>query len=100
MPEVVQNTLLGVVFALIGAVVGILVVLLSSLVLPRFIDRLTPNLDEGKEIARGNVAVAQYFGLVMGASILGVSLVVAAAVLGGILAALHGPSVLPPPPPS
>jgi len=30
---------------------------------PRLIDRLTPNIDEGKEIARGNLAVAQYFGL-------------------------------------
>ena len=62
---------------------------MASAVLPRLIDRFTPNLDEGKEIARGNVAVAQYFGRVVGASILGVSIVVAAAVLGGIIAALH-----------
>jgi len=64
-------------------------VLLSSLFLPRLIDRMTPNLDEDKEIARGNVAVAEYFGKVVGASILGVSIVVAAAVVGGIIAALH-----------
>jgi hypothetical protein len=36
------------------------------------------------------VAVAQYFGRVVSASILGISIVVAAAVLGGLLAALHG----------
>jgi hypothetical protein len=33
--------------------------------------------------------VAQYFGRIAGASIIGVSIVVAAAVLGGIMAALH-----------
>ena len=56
---------------------------------PKLIERLTPDLDEAKEIARGNQAVADYYGRVVGAAILGVSLVVAAAVLGGTLAALH-----------
>jgi hypothetical protein len=53
------------------------------------IDRLTPNIDEQKEIVRGNSAVAEYFGRVAGATIIGLSLVVAAAVLGGVIAALH-----------
>jgi hypothetical protein len=79
----------AVVFSIVGGLVGIALVIAASTVLPKLIDRFTPNLDEGKEIARGNVAVAQYFGRVVGASILGVSLVVAAAVLGGIIAALH-----------
>lgn len=91
MSEVVaQNILYAVVFSLVGGILGIVLVLGSTLVLPRLIDRMTPNLDEEKEIARGNVAVAEYFGRVVGASILGISLVVAAAILGGILAALHG----------
>ena len=89
MSEVTQNIGWAVVFTFIGGVVGIALVLISSLVLPRLIERMTPNLDEEKEIARGNVAVAQYFGRIAAASIIGMSIVVAAAVLGGILAALH-----------
>ena len=73
-------------FALVGGTAGIALVLASSAFLPRFIDRLTPKLDEEKEIARGNVAVAEYFGRVVAASILGMSMVAAAAVLAGTIA--------------
>ena len=52
--------------------------------IPGMIDRLTPTIDEQKEIVRGNQTVAQFFGLVSGAVIIGVSIVLAAAVLGGI----------------
>jgi uncharacterized membrane protein YjfL (UPF0719 family) len=89
MSEVAQNIGWAVVFSVIGGVVGVALVLASSLVLPRLIERMTPNLDEEKEIARGNVAVAQYFGRIAAASIIGVSIVIAAAVLGGIIAALY-----------
>jgi uncharacterized membrane protein YjfL (UPF0719 family) len=77
------------VFSTIGALIGTVLVLVSTLVVPRILDRLTPNIDEQKEIVRGNQAVAEYFGRVVGAAILGVSIVVAAAVLAGIMAALH-----------
>ena len=76
-----------IVFVALGAVFGVALVFAASLVLPRLIDRLTPNLDEEKEIARGNTAVGEYFGRVCAAAILGISIVVAAAVLGGIIAA-------------
>lgn len=89
MNQVAMNIAWSVVFAAVGGLVGIALVLCASLVLPKLINRMTPNMDEEKEIARGNIAVAQFFGLVVGASILGVSLVAAAAVLGGIIAALH-----------
>jgi hypothetical protein len=89
MSEVAMNIGWAVIFSIIGGIVGIGLVLLASVGLPRVIERMTPSLDEGKEIARGNVAVAQYFGRVVGASIIGISIVVAAAVLGGILAGLH-----------
>jgi len=89
MSEVAINIGWAVVFSFVGGVVGVVLVLASSLVLPRLIERMTPNLDEEKEIARGNVAVAQYFGRIASASIIGISIVVAAAVLGGIIAALH-----------
>lgn len=88
--EALTNIGWAAIFAIVGGIVGIALVMLSLLVLPRLIDRLTPNLDEDKEIARGNQAVAEYFGRVVSAGIVGVSIVVAAAVLGGIIAALHG----------
>ena len=80
----------AVVYAVIGGVVGGVMVLLASVLLPRLIDRLTPHIDEEKEIIRGNQAVAEYFGRVVAASILGVSIVVAAAILGALIAALAG----------
>jgi small-conductance mechanosensitive channel len=89
MNEVAYNMAWAVVFSALGGLIGIALILAASVFLPRFIERLTPNIDEDKEIARGNVAVANYFGRVVGASIIGISIVVAAAVLGGIIAALH-----------
>jgi hypothetical protein len=89
MSEVAQNMGWAVVFSTLGGVIGIVLVMLATLILPRLIDRMTPKINEEKEIARGNVAVAQYFGRVVGATIIGVSIVIAAAVLGGIIAALH-----------
>ena len=89
MMETIRNIGWSVVFSFIGGLVGITLVLVSSIIVPRLIDRLTPNIDEQKEIARGNSAVAEYFGRVAGATIIGLSLVVAAAVLGGVIAALH-----------
>ena len=79
----------AVVIVAVGGLAGIGLVLLAAAYLPRLLDRLTPNIDEGKEIARGNLAVAQYFGLVVAGSIIGLSIVIAAAVLGGIIAALY-----------
>jgi hypothetical protein len=79
----------AVAFILLGGVLGIGLVLAGSLVLPRLIDRLTPDMDEEKEIARGNVAAAEYFGRVVAASIIGLSIVVGAAIVAGIIAALH-----------
>ena len=89
MSEAVINIGWAVVFSMVGGIVGVALVLAASVVLPKLIERMTPNIDEDKEIARGNIAVAQYFGRVVSASIIGVSIVVAAAVLGGIIAALH-----------
>jgi len=89
MNETVANMGWGVLFIIGGGVAGVAVLLLAAAFLPRMIERLTPAIDEEKEIARGNTAVAEYFGRVVGACILGASIIVAAAVLGGILAALH-----------
>ena len=90
--DVAANIGLAVIISVVGGIIGIGLVLLASSFLPRLIDRLTPNIDEEKEIVRGNHAVAEYFGRVSGAAILGASIVIAAAILGGIMAALHGPA--------
>ncbi len=89
MVETLQNIGWSVIFSVIGGLIGMALVIASSLILPALIDRLTPNIDEHKEIVRGNTAVGEYYGRVVGSAILGVSIVIAAAVLGGILAALH-----------
>ena len=89
MIETLHNIGWSLVFSVIGSLIGMALVNLSSLILPTLVDRMTPNIDEQKEIVRGNLAVGEYFGRVVGSAILGVSIVVAAAVLGGIIAALH-----------
>ena len=89
MAETFNNIGWSLIFSIAGALIGIILLILSTLVLPALINRLTPNIDEEKEIARGNTAVGEYYGRVVGAVILGVSIIVAAAVLGGIIAALH-----------
>lgn len=89
MPETIYNIGWAVVFSVVGGLIGMVLVIASSLILPGLIDRLTPNIDEQKEIARGNTAVGEYFGRVVAAAIIGVSIVAAAAVLSGIIAALH-----------
>ena len=89
MIEVIHNIGWAIVFSVVGGLVGMMLVFLASVIVPRLIDRFTPNIDEQKEIIRGNSAVAEYYGRLVSAAILGVSIVVAAAVLGGVIAALH-----------
>ena len=83
-----------VLYTVVGAILGGLLVLWIARYVPRMIDRLTPHIDEQRELARGNQAVALFYGLVSASVILGVSLVVAAAVLGGLQS---GAGILSPP---
>jgi len=78
------------VFALAGGAGGAFLLIWFSSRIPAIFDKFTPDMDEGKEIIRGNRAVADYFGRIVSAAIIGVSLIIAAAVLGGLIAALHG----------
>ena len=89
MSEAVINITWALVFSLIGGLAGVGLLIALSAGIPKVFDKLTPNIDEGKEIARGNRAVAEYFGRIVSSGILGVSIIIAAAVLGGIIAALH-----------
>jgi uncharacterized membrane protein YjfL (UPF0719 family) len=89
MHPVFSNIGWAVVFSFVGGAVGLVLILAAARVIPRILDRLTPKLDEDKEIARGNRAVAEYFGRIVSATIIGVSIVIAAAILAGVLAALY-----------
>ncbi|HCC48689.1 MAG TPA: hypothetical protein DEQ38_11330 [Elusimicrobia bacterium] len=77
------------VFALAGGAAGAFLLIWFSSRIPAVFNKITPDMDEGKEIIRGNRAVADYFGRIVSAAIIGVSVIIAAAVLGGLIAALH-----------
>jgi hypothetical protein len=89
MSEVFSNIGWAVIFSFVGGIIGIVLILLAATIIPRLIDKFTPNIDEDKEIARGNRAVAEYFGRIASATIIGVSIVIAAAIVSGVFAALY-----------
>lgn len=72
-------------FTLAAGLGGVLIVLASALLLPRILNRFTPSIDEEAEIARGNLAVATFFGKLVSSSLIAVAIVVAAALIGGII---------------
>ena len=79
----------AVIFTVAGGLIGICLVLLATLFIPKVLARLTPNMNEDKEIANGNQAVAEYFGRIVAATIVGISIVIAAAIFTGVMAALY-----------
>ena len=88
MKDVMMNLGWAAVFMVVTAAIGVILILAAAMVIPKFLDRLTPAIDEEKEIARGNRAVAEYFGRLGAAAIIGVSIIIAAAIIGGILFAV------------
>ncbi|MBI4015540.1 MAG: DUF350 domain-containing protein [Candidatus Aenigmarchaeota archaeon] len=80
----VETTALAVGFTVVGIVIGFAAMLVATVLLPKLINRLTPDLDEGKEIKRGNNAVAQYFGRIVSAAILGMAIIIGSAIIAGI----------------
>ena len=88
MKDVIVNLGWASVFMAVSAAVGVILILGATLVIPKLLDRLTPAIDEEKEIARGNRAVAEYFGRLAAAAIIGVSIIIAAAIIGGFLFAV------------
>ena len=86
--QILINLLWAALFIVVAAGIGISLILIAARIVPRLVDRFTPSIDEDKEIARGNQAVAEYFGRIVQATIIGISLVIAAAIVGGIAFAL------------
>jgi len=87
--ETLINILYAVLFSFIGAAIGIYIFIVVSKKIPAIFDKITPNIDEGKEIVRGNLAVAEYFGKIVSASIIGISIIIGLSVMAGIIAGLH-----------
>ncbi|MBM3229158.1 DUF350 domain-containing protein [Candidatus Parvarchaeota archaeon] len=79
-----DNLVIATAFTVLGGVLGIFFMLVGVYFIPKITDKFTPDVNEGKEIAKGNLAVATYFGRVVGAAIIGMSIIVAAAVIAGI----------------
>ena len=88
MKDMIANIGWASVYMIVSMAVGVIFILGASLVIPKLLDRLTPAIDEEKEIARGNRAVAEYFGRLTAAAIIGISIVIAAAIIGGVLLAV------------
>ncbi len=87
--ETLINILWTVAFSFIGAGIGIyLFIKISKKFLP-YLSKLLQILTREKEIIRGNLAVAEYFGKIVSAGIIGISIIIAAAIIVGIIAALH-----------
>jgi uncharacterized membrane protein YjfL (UPF0719 family) len=80
-----DNVIVGVVFSLVGIVIGFVTLTLAAFFVPKLVGLMTPHIDEEKEILKGNVAVARYFGGVVQSIILGLSIIIAAAIVAGIL---------------
>jgi hypothetical protein len=82
-PELIQGVPATVTYTLISGITGFVLLFLATYMVPRIIDRLTPAIDDQAEMIRGNLAVATYVGQVTQAVIVGVSIVIAAAIIAG-----------------
>jgi hypothetical protein len=74
----------------VGGVVGVVLVLIAALIVPRLIEVLTPDLRRAKALARDSGGSLGYYGPIVAGAIVAVGVVIAAAVLGAILAVLTG----------
>ncbi|USQ12776.1 hypothetical protein J2N86_08650 [Legionella lytica] len=88
--QVLINICWALSFTFFGAILGTGLMLMVSTIAPRILNKNTPHIDEAKEMLRGNSAVAEYYGRVVSSVIIGVSIIIAASVLGGLIAGLHG----------
>lgn len=85
MPTGVAESVIWVtIFTVLGALLGIAFLIICAVMVPRIVARMTPAIDEEKELVRGNMAVAEYYGRVVAATILGASIIIAAAIIAGI----------------
>ncbi len=87
--DILLSILWAALFAVLGGVIGIFLLLKFTCMVPRLLNNMTPDIDEEKEILRGNRAVSDYFGRLAGSVVLGASVIFAAAIFGAMLVALR-----------
>lgn len=80
-----DQALAGTIYVILGGLLGLVFMLVGSMIIPKLVNRLTPKIDEEKEIARGNMAVANYFSAIVSSAIIGMSIIIAAAIIAGLL---------------
>jgi len=84
MAVIFDDVLTATTYTFLGGLIGLVFLFIGALFVPKLLNLLTPKIDEEKEIVRGNVAVAQYFGRIVEAMIIGLSIIIAAAIIAGI----------------
>jgi len=84
LPVVFDDVIVATAFTILAGGLGLVFLLVAVWAVPRLMNALTPKIDEEKEIARGNMAVAHYFGAIVQAMIIGMSIIIAAAIIAGI----------------
>jgi hypothetical protein len=84
MAVIFDDVLTATAYTFLGGLIGLVFLFIGALLVPKILNLLTPKIDEEKEIVRGNVAVAQYFGRIVEAMIIGLSIIIAAAIIAGI----------------
>jgi membrane protein YqaA with SNARE-associated domain len=67
-------------YAIFGSILGGLLLVGWAFWIPKILNRFTRQIDEEKEMLRGNVAVAHYFGMIVAALILGLSGIISVAI--------------------
>jgi len=67
-----------------AAVIGIFLAIVSAVLIPRIVNKLTPHMDEEREIKKGNLAVATYMGQIVAGVTIAIGIIVAAAIIAGI----------------
>lgn len=67
-----------------AAVIGIILSIVSAVIIPKIVNKLTPHIDEEKEIRKGNVAVATYMGQIISGVTISIGIIIAAAIIAGI----------------
>ena len=74
----------GLLYSILSTLFGLSVFGIATICLPRLVERFSPHIDEQKEIASGNQAVADYYGRIVSAAILGVSIIIATGIFVGL----------------
>jgi hypothetical protein len=79
------NLGLGVGYTILCGILGMCLMGLAAFIIPKIVDRVTPDIDDEKELLRGNVAMGVYTGIITGAVILGIAIIVAASIIAGLM---------------